>query len=78
MEKNIRSLPGTIELHGLTVDAHASIIVLFIDGIACIERIELSRYKSKIYLKGGQSLRCTESVEEIIKMIFLLYEEKTD
>lgn len=77
MEKNIRSLPGTIELHGSIVDVHASIIV-FIDGIACIERNELSQYKSKIYLKGGQSLRCTESVEEIIKMIFLLYEEKTD
>ena len=68
MEKNIRSLPGTIELHGSIVDVYASMI-LFVDGIACIEKNEMSQYKSKIYLKGGQSLRCTESVEEIRELI---------
>lgn len=68
MAKNIRSLPGTIELHGSIVDVYASMI-LFVDGIACIEKNEMSQYKSKIYLKGGQSLRCTESVEEIRELI---------
>lgn len=70
MEKNIRSLPGTIELHGSIVDVFASIIV-YVDGIACIEKNEMSQYKSKIYLKGGQSLRCTESVEEIRELILM-------
>ena len=61
-------MPGTIELHGSIVDVYASMI-LFVDGIACIEKNEMSQYKSKIYLKGGQSLRCTESVEEIRELI---------
>lgn len=61
-------MPGTIELHGSIVDVFASIIV-YVDGIACIEKNELSQYKSKIYLKGGQSLRCVESVKEIKELI---------
>ena len=61
-------MPGTIELHGSIVDVYASMI-LFVDGIACIEKNEMSQYKSKIYLKGGQSLHCTESVEEIRELI---------
>ena len=67
MEENIR-LPGTIDVHGSIVDVHAS-ITIFIDGIACIEKNELSQYKSKIYLKGGQSLRCVESFGEIKELI---------
>lgn len=61
-------MPGTIELHGSIVDVFASIIV-YVDGIACIEKNEMSQYKSKIYLKGGQSLRCVESVKEIKELI---------